>query len=210
MHEIYPLVNFEDERELAIWVVLLFGFHLFLRKSNLIPDKRQLDADRQFQRKDFRATDDVMVAHIKWAKNRQFGEKLLLPMARNYKTKICPVFWFHYMARRIPAKPTDPAFCYNNKQGQLVPVVYRETLAQMRSWLEQLGYSPKKYSLHSLRRGGATTAFRAGLPHLTIKMLGDWASTCYFRYIDVTLDARMKAYTLFSLQDKEIGTGHPH
>ena len=209
LHQIKSLVNFNNEKELVIWVVLLFGFHLFLRKSNLIPDTCTFEPNRQFQRRDFRNNHEIMIAHIKWAKNRQYAdEKLLLPMAANKHTDICPVYWFRYMSKKIKAAPDDAAFCYR-RNGVLIPVVYREALQQMRVWLSQLNYPAKKFSLHSLRRGGATTAFRAGLPSLTIKSLGDWASTCYFKYIDITLDAKMKAFSLFSLQDRK-GSSSAH
>ena len=179
----------------------MFGFHLFLRKSNLIPDTRQFDDRKQFQRKDFRYHDNVMLAHIKWSKTNQCKErKLLLPLVRNFKTLLCPVFWFRYMSMRIPAFPEAPAFCVNIN-NKLQPVTYREAQAQMRLWLQNIGENPLRYSMHSLRRGGTSVAFEANLPSLAIKTLGDWASDSYLTYIDITLDTRMKAWNLFSLQD---------
>ena len=207
LHKILPHVNIQDDKQLVIWVTILFGFHLFLRKSNLIPDSRnKFDSFKQFQRRDFRAHEDVLIAHIKWAKNRQFADqKLLLPMAKNYKTEICPVDWFHYMCDRIRASPNDPAFCIRIKQ-KLVPITYNETQKQLRKWIQLIGHNASRYSMHSLRRGGALTAFKAGLPSKTIKLLGDWASKAYLRYIHVTLDTRMKAFCLFSLQDQQEDT----
>ena len=143
-----------------------------------------------------------MLANIKWSKTNQYRErKLLLPLVRNYKTILCPVFWFNYMTKRIPAPPSAPAFCYI-KNNKLVPIIYKEAQEQMREWLSALGERASAYSMHSLRRGGCLTAFEANLPSLAIKTLGDWASDCYLTYIDITLDTRMKAWTLFSFQDR--------
>ena len=53
-HGILPLVDFKSDKELVCWVALVFAFHLFMRKSNLVPDAQYIDDERQFQRKDFR------------------------------------------------------------------------------------------------------------------------------------------------------------
>ena len=74
LHKAMQKVNFHDDKQLVIWTVCIFGFLLFLRKSNLIPDTRILEDEKQFQRMNFRIQDDIMLAHIKWAKNRQFGD----------------------------------------------------------------------------------------------------------------------------------------
>lgn len=44
-----------------------------------------------------------------------------------------------------------------------------------------------QYATHSFRRGGASYMFRIGLSTDTIRLLGDWKSDCYKRYI--TLDS---------------------
>ena len=202
LHRILPLVNFKEDKQMVCWVTLIFAFHLFLRKSNLVPEARYIDDEKQFQRRDFRIHNDVILAHVKWAKNRQHGEsKLLIPIVRNKESDLCPFYWFLYMVNRIPAPPDAAAFSYPLK-GVLVPLTYRETLLQLRAWLDELDIKSADYGLHSARRGGATTAFEAGLPSLAIRVLGDWASEAFLRYIDVTLDTRLKASALFSLQDK--------
>ena len=49
--------------------------------------------------------------------------------------------------------------------------------------LKGLGADPALYSLHSLQRGRATTAFRAGVSALDIKRHGNWASDAFWGYI---------------------------
>ena len=44
--------------------------------------------------------------------------------------------------------------------------------------------------MHSLRRGGATLAFKANVPGELIKIQGDWASECYLRYLSIPLEQR--------------------
>jgi hypothetical protein len=41
-------------------------------------------------------------------------------------------------------------------------------------------------SVTSLRRGGATYAFKCGVPGLSIKAQGDWHSDCWMRYCELS------------------------
>ena len=56
----------------------------------------------------------------------------------------------------------------------------------------------KLFSSHSLRQGGCTHAFENNVPENTIKILGDWCSESYKRYIDLTVESRLKAWFLIS------------
>lgn len=49
--------------------------------------------------------------------------------------------------------------------------------------MTELGYNAKLYSLHSLRRGGATTSYQAGVDYTLIKRQGTWASDALWSYI---------------------------
>jgi len=49
--------------------------------------------------------------------------------------------------------------------------------------LRLLNIQPDKYSTHSFRIGGATSAAIAGLKDFEIQLLGRWSSDCYKRYI---------------------------
>ena len=53
------------------------------------------------------------------------------------------------------------------------------------------------YMLHSLHRGGATFAYQSDLEAEMIKLLGGWASNCYKRYIDVSIDKRYESMKAF-------------
>ena len=50
---------------------------------------------------------------------------------------------------------------------------------------------PFAYSCHSVRRGGASWAFRLGLPGELIQISGDWASDCYKLYLEVSMDTKL-------------------
>lgn len=80
-----------------------------------------------------------------------------------------------------PAPPTAPAFCYLDAAGELRPLLYT-TLAEGIKWLvSAIGCDPSQYASHSLRRGGATSAIKAGTPPLLVQLAGDWASASAFQ-----------------------------
>ena len=96
------------------------------------------------------------------------------------------------MCRLLPARPSAPAFqvC---QAGRLRPVSYTGFQAFLRKLLACTGRNPTDFSTHSLRRGGATWAFQAGVSGELIQILGDWKSDAYKGYIDVSLEARQAA-----------------
>ena len=200
---IAPLVDPNDGKQLAIWVSILFGFHLFLRKSNLVPETRQHDHYCQLSRADIRYSKGVMVVNIKWSKTNQFGNKPLnLPMVLNTNSSICPVKWCLTLVQKSQGKYFHNLFSFVNDKNEVTPVTYRDLTLQMRAWLTQSGIKDvNKFTSHSLRRGGATHAFKKGVPELSIKNLGGWASTAYKRYIDENVETRLQAWMIFNKDD---------
>ena len=198
--KISNVVKYTDHVEMVAWVATLIGFTMFLRKSNLVPDSMEtFNPAMQFRRADFNLTGpfSAIMAEITWAKNIQFKQKVLrLPVLPVNNKAICPVIWIYYMFEKIPAEPEDPAFTIFNN-GQKTSLSANQLIARIRKWLTLIKLPADKYSLHSLRRGGATFAHQCNIEGQMIKLLGNWASDCYKRYVDVSLDERydtMKAW----------------
>ena len=61
---------------------------------------------------------------------------------------------------------------------------------QMHEWVEAVGYEKELFSSHSLRRGGAQWVTQCKLSHHVIKLIGDWNSQAYKRYLSMTLQER--------------------
>ena len=194
------VVDYTNHVDMVAWVATLIGFTMFLRKSNLVPDNMtSFNGSMQFRRKDFNSTGpmSVMMAEITWAKNLQFKQKILrIPVLPVDNKAICPVIWTHYMMQQLPARPDDPAFTIWHK-GEKAALSANQLIARLRKWLRLIKEEDEAYSLHSLRRGGATFAYQCNIEEEMIKRLGNWASDAYKRYIDVSMDDRydsMKAF----------------
>ena len=72
-----------------------------------------------------------------------------------------------------------------------------QLLYRIRKWLKLVGEDDEAYTLHSLRRGGATFAYQSNMEGEMIKMLWGWASDCFKRYIDISMDKRYESMKAF-------------
>ena len=65
LKQIVRKVDVNNQKQLAIWVAMLFGFFLFLRKCNLVPQPRLHDYVHQLSRQDLKLDDDLLIVMIK-------------------------------------------------------------------------------------------------------------------------------------------------
>ena len=190
-------VDVQDQKQLATWVAILYGFFLFLRKSNLVPVKRIHDPQHQLSQGDITYFDKVLIVEITWSKTNQFGERnLKVPVMEERLTDICPVDWLLFMVKRIPSLPQHNLFSFW-QDGQILLVMYRDLTVFLRELLEKIGIENEhNFSSHSLHRGGTSHTFNRKIPERTIMTLENWSSDTYHKYIDVTLENRLKAWYL--------------
>ena len=187
------VVDYKDQVEVVSWVGTLLGFYMFLRKSNLVPDTmEEFDNKYQFTRADVNITsiDKPMMFEIRWSKTIQYRQKILrLPVLPARNKAICPVFWVHKLLQAIPATPQQPLLALR-EQDKVASLSANQLIYRIRKWLRLIGAEDMAYSLHSLRRGGATFAYESNIEAEMIQLLGDWSSDAYKRYIDVSMDKR--------------------
>ena len=194
------VVNYRDKIEVIAWTAVLVGFYMFLRKSNLVPEAMdKFDSIQQFCRADVSllGLQLAMMFEIRWTKTLQFRQKILrFPVLPANNKAICPVFWVHKMIQDNPGSAQDPLFLIKTPTDTL-SLSANQLIYRLRKWLKLVGEDDMAFSLHSLRRGGATFAYQSYLEAEMIKMLGGWASDCYKRYIDVSMDKRYESMKAF-------------
>ncbi len=184
-----------DDFSVVCYTALLIGFYLFLRKSNLVPDsKRFFDPRKQLTRASLAHTNGIFLVTIHWTKTLQTGDRdLKLPLLPNQDLALCPAHWLSKVLALSPGVPSDPLFALPDKKGKLQPITYAQLSRFLRTSTATLGYKQSKFTLHSLRRGGTTWAFKAQVLDQVIQLMGDWVSDAFRRYIDLTLEARTQA-----------------
>lgn len=167
-----------------------------LRKSNLVPNTSQgFDSSKQLARKHVR----LVGAHaawvdIVWSKTLQFRLKVLkFPLLRIPGSELCLVAALKNMLDLVPAGEEQPLFLRSSGRAW----TYAQFQDKLRVCLKHAGYNEKMFSSHSLRRGGCTFCFQAGVPDFLIKVIGDWKSDIYQNYCQVLLVTRTKACQRF-------------
>lgn len=167
-------------------VAFLFGFYGFLRQSNLAPRTAQsFDPRRHTCRGDIMIRPPGLVILIKWSKTLQRGENAhLIPLPKIPGSPLCPNQAYIDMLSVCPTlSPNDPLLRIPRKDGHLSVLTSGKLAQAFKAIITPFGYSPKSFSLHSLRAGGASTCFAAGVDYVHIKRHGTWRSDSFWSYI---------------------------
>ena len=177
--------------DLALWCSFLFGFFGFLRKSNIVPRSlSSFNPSQHLSRGNVTRTDFGLTITLTWSKTIQFGERTLqIPLVNIPDSVLDPVSAYELLCSRVPAQDTDPAFMYW-RNDSLVPLTYSVFSQKLKYYLQRIGLDPKLFGGHSLRRGGCSWAFRAGVPVELLRTHGDWRSMSYLRYLDFSTEQR--------------------
>jgi hypothetical protein len=115
----------------------------------------------------------VSIRQSKTNQNRERLHVVALPAIKN--NVLCPVEalrrLFMGMGQQHPKAPAFPKV----GQGMTAPLVHKEFVDMLHGLLMKIGLEPSMYSGHSVRRGGATPAFKITKDHSLIMYQGDWA-----------------------------------
>ena len=122
------------------------------RKSNIVPNSlADFSSDKQLIRQDVHHS---LVVRIKWSKTNQFGSRLLkISLTAIHGLVLCHVSAYTNMVSLCPAKDIDPAFCINNSNKRVVPLLYAQLQHRLKSMIAKTGRDPNLFSSHSFRRG---------------------------------------------------------
>ena len=162
---------------------ILFAYFGFLRQSNLAPPSAKLfDHTRHTCRSDILFHPPGIIIIMKWSKTLQSAASChLVPIPGIPGHTLCPVQAFQDMVAIIPsAGPNTPLLMLPGRTGALG---LDKLSRAFKVLLSTAGCDTTKYSLHSLRRSGATAAYTAGVDFTHIKRHGTWRSDAFWEYI---------------------------
>lgn len=190
-------LDLQKATDCNIWAAILVAFFGMFRRSNVVPPSSgAFDQQRHTRRRDIKIFSDRAEITIRWSKTIQYRERQhVLPLPRIKGAILCPVTALHRAFSLTPWAAADgPAFVTSSKG-----LVTTDDLVQaIKSGVVRAGGDPQDYSGHSLRRGGASLAYRCGVPIETIRKIGDWKSDSYKSYIFDSYDSLLKCMTIIS------------
>ena len=172
------------KKDLSFWAALLVGFFGLLRKSTLIPKSKVSGDTHALLRSDvINYEEDSFVLVVRYSKTIQFGQKVLqIPYWKCADFMLCPVSTLLLHLTSSKLRPGSPLFDYI-ESGVVRSWNHVTFVAKLRRCLLLCNIEPALYSGHSLRRGGCSACFLAGLSVQDIKQRGDWKSSCFEKYL---------------------------
>ena len=187
MLEMFTFIDLELNKDLIMWAMIVVGFFAMLRKSNLMPDsKTSFCQTKQLTRGQITFEDGVAMISVKWSKTLQFKNKVLkIPLFPIPGSPLCPVTVLKALLAK-PGRSSDPLF----KIGKSKLITYPVFQKRLKDLAVKAGYKRSAFTSHSLRRGGASWAFKSGVNENLIKILGDWSSDSYRRYLEFPIEMR--------------------
>lgn len=171
-----------DEHGWTVAFAINTMFFTFLRQSNLAPrNKTKFDYTRHLVRGDVHATHDAVVFNIKWSKTHQGPTALTVAAPAIHGRLSCPLTAYLRMIQQVPTiSPRQPLLSFPDASP--LPISYIDKLWD--NALHAMGVPPRTYTLHSLRRGGATEAHGGGVASLQeIQQHGTWQSQSVHEYL---------------------------
>ena len=194
LQDIYQYLDMSSVNDISLWTILLFGFFLMARKSNLVPDStKKFDKTKHLCRRDVLLSDNLLLVSLKWSKTNQFGDRQhFVPLLAMQGSVLCPVKAFKRLISMTPGKSDGPLFVLF-KEGRVSPLTYNVLQNRLKCLISATGRAGDAYSSHSLRRGGATFAAAAGVPRHYIQQVGDWKSDAVDQYLHNSLQSRVQA-----------------
>ena len=176
----------------AVWAACLISFYGLLRKSNvMVSSEAAFEADKHLRRKDILIYHWGIALLIRWTKTNQFQSQTFhVPLPRLRGSQLCPVLAIvNCMQLSIGASPDGPALAYRTNR-KLKVLTYDRFVARVRQCLSACNLEGSQFASHSFRRGGASHCYAIGLLSESIKLIGNWSSSCYLQYIENDFQSR--------------------
>ena len=189
VHMLFNLVHLCDQ--LGTWgmvfkCAILFCFFGFFRQSNVAPRSPQLyDCSRDTSRSDVNIKTNGLLVRLKWTKTHQVAHKpVYVHLPRIQGSPLCPRQAYVRMCAAIPTQSSTAPLLLCTTKGKPHTVVTTRMLAtQFNRLITRLHLPTACYTLHSLRKGGATLCHNMGVPLDKIKTHGTWTSDAVLSYI---------------------------
>ena len=189
LDELERMVEFcsSDESLLVLKLALVIGFFGYLRLSNLAPETVVgFDKSRHTSWHDVRPSKHGVMIYLRWTKTLQSQKgctPVPLPCLNN--SLVCPVrVWNEYsqvFPGHVGSAVTPLLLSTGLPRGRVVSASQLRAMFYRVTTALDLGH--RRLTPHSMRRGGATYSFAAGVPIQYIKAHGTWRSAAVERYL---------------------------
>ena len=189
-------MNLNELESACVWMTCMIMFYGLLRKSNVI-------GTHKIVRKDLKIVNDSVQLVIRSSKTRNrhtdIPRTLALPRLKDHR--LCPVSAILHYLRLTAHLPLSAPLCsLPTPDGKVKILPYKAIVDAVRNAVAP--GQAESYATHSFRRGGASYMYSIGMSVETIRLMGDWKSNCYQRYISV--DTSLLSYRAVSCMQQNL------
>ncbi|KAE9315193.1 hypothetical protein PR003_g19053 [Phytophthora rubi] len=188
-------LDLTDPADQALWGVLCLAFFFLLRRSEIAAtsatkfewfalngnDVAVADANGKLTIDPRTAT--AVYIRLRGSKTNQNGKPVTRLLTRSRHEFPCPVLGALLLLQaRSGLPPGIPAAVFVGVDGLPSCVTAARVARVIKAGAPAVGEDPTRFGTHSLRAGGATDMYRAGVDVLTIQLHGRWASDAFKLY----------------------------
>ncbi|PAA84308.1 hypothetical protein BOX15_Mlig028869g1 [Macrostomum lignano] len=189
--------------DIAFWAAVLAAWWGMLRKANVTTQSGQLDLWCDLAASSIVFSEYDCELTVRHSKTNQFGDRVqrvFLPKLPDGSLGVLCTFRAlerQLRTNRIGQAPRPVHLFSTWSSAGWLPLTASRFDSRLRSLCTSAGLSPREFTGHGLRRGGATAAMQLGVPLPMIKKLGDWKGNSVFRYLSARdSDARAAVHGL--------------
>ena len=166
--------------------------HLF-RTANLVPQTfNSFSSQHALSRGSVNFNAASAFLTVTRTKTRQAGDMaFVVPVPHIPGSPLCPTTTLKLLLRMVPAPDACPLFTFASTSNQLTCNTAKSLNDGIKNLVSLISLDPLEFSGYSLRRGGATFAFKCGIRAELIKLQGDWRSDAYMLYLSLPLADRL-------------------
>jgi integrase len=184
IHELMDPNCFEHARD---WAIMMNAFFSQLRSGEYVLGKSQ----RTLQWRDIHRDEanKGLQLNIRFSKT----STTTVPIYTSFREDIfCPDAAIRRYAAQVKNRRSTGAVFIQSSGRPLTQAAWGK---RFHYWIARIGLPVDQYAPHSLRRGGATAMFEAGVPRATISKHGRWVSDAIDGYNDFRVGERRLAAT---------------
>ena len=192
------VLDWSSLQDVTIFAVALFLFMTLARLGNTLPPSHKSFSSKRFLcYSDVSFTSFGLSVTFRHTKTIQLGKRrLVVPVALVPSSPLCLTSTLHRMQllqlqHGFHFTTHSPLFLVRRKR-RLVSLSKPQFLHSIKALFSR-AHIPFGAILrgHSFKRGGASHAFKAGVPCDLIQIYGDWKSEAYRLYLDISMDTKL-------------------
>jgi hypothetical protein len=161
LRKLFRSLDLRELTQARFWFCVLVGFQALLRAGEISAGRLRFS--------DITVTPEGMLVKVLFSKTKMVPVKLAL-VSRD--DELCPVKGLRSLQA---ARPAD---------RRVYPSSYNAFNSEIKRRFAHAGVH-KQLTSHSMRRGGTTALFMAGVPTLSIMAHGRWSSDTWRQYVEI-------------------------